>query len=135
MGSAETSANTRQIDPAADLREATERNAWEKHNEEEADRLGKVEAEKADANAQKRLEDAEAALAARRHAEEAARCRSAMLVPPLSSAPPPPEFTVQTGEAGTETPVAEKESGEASMSDTLVPPPPPPPPSGRAHGK
>ena len=29
----------------------------------------------------------------------------------------------------------EKESGETSMSDTLVPPPPPPPPSGRLHGK
>ena len=58
-----------------------------------------------------------------------------MLIPPLSSAPPPPEFTGQTGEAGTENPVVEKESGEASMSDTLVPPPPPPPPSGRPHGK
>ena len=58
-----------------------------------------------------------------------------MLVPPLSSAPPPPEFTGQTGEAGTENPVVEKEGGEASMSDPLMPPPPPPPPSGRPHGK
>ena len=41
----------------------------------------------------------------------------------------------QTREAGAENPVVEKESGEASMSDTLVPPPPPPPPSGRTHGK
>ena len=57
-----------------------------------------------------------------------------MLVPPLSSAPLPPEFTGQTGGAGTENPVAEKESGEASMLDALVPPPPPPP-SGRPHGK
>ena len=55
-----------------------------------------------------------------------------MLVPPLSSAPPPPEFTGQTRGAGTENPVAEKESGEASMSDALVPPPPP---SARPHGK
>ena len=71
----------------------------------------------------------------RRHAEEAARRRSAMLVPLLSSAPPPPEFTGQTGEAGTENPVVEKESGKASMLDMLVPPPPPPPPSGRGYGK
>ena len=59
----------------------------------------------------------------------------ALLVIPLSSVPPPPEFTGQTGEAGTENPVVDKESGEASMSDTLVPPPPPPPLSGRAHGE
>ena len=42
MGSVETSATTRRIDPAADLREATERNAWEKRDEEEADRLEKA---------------------------------------------------------------------------------------------
>ena len=135
MGSAETSANTRRPDPAADLREATERNAREKRNEEEADRLEKAKTEKAAASAQKKLEDAAAALAASRRAEEAAHHRSAMLVPPLSSAPPPLEFTGQTGEAGTENPIVEKESGEASMSDTLVSPPPPPPPSRRPHGK
>ena len=56
MGSAETSANTRRIDPAADLREATECNAREKRDEEEADRLEKAEAEKAAASAQKKLE-------------------------------------------------------------------------------
>ena len=135
MGSAETSANTRRADPAANLRVAMERNAREKREEEEAERLEKAEADKANASAQKKLEDAKAALVARRRAEEAARRRSAMLVPPLSSAPPPPEFTGQTGEAGTENPIMEKESDEASMSDTLVPPPPPPPPSGRPHGK
>ena len=42
MGSAETSANTRRIDLTADLREATERNAREKRDEEEADRLEKA---------------------------------------------------------------------------------------------
>ena len=115
--------------------EATERNAREKREEEEAERLEKAEADRAAASAQKKLEDAEAALAARWRAEEAARRRSAMLVPPLSSAPLPPEVTGQTGGAGTENPVVEKESGEASMSDTLVPPPPPPPPSGRPHDK
>ena len=73
MGSAETSANTRRADPAADLREATERHAQEKRDEEEADRLEKAQAEKAAANAQKKLEDAKAALAAKQRAEEAER--------------------------------------------------------------
>ena len=81
MGSAKAPANTRRIDPAADLREATERNTQERRDEEEADRLEKAEADRAAASAQKKLEDAEAALAARRRAEEAARRRSAMLVP------------------------------------------------------
>ena len=73
MGSAETSANTRRPDPAADLREATERNARDKREGEEAERLEKAEADRAAASAQKKLDDAEAALAARRRAEEAAR--------------------------------------------------------------
>ena len=90
MGSAETLANTRRVDPAADLREATERNTREKRYEEEADRLEKAEAEKAAASAQKKLEEAEAAAAARWQAEEAARRQSALFVTPLSSAPPPP---------------------------------------------
>ena len=73
MGSAETSANTRRPDPAADLREATQRSAREKREEEEADRLEKAEADRAAASAQKKLGDAEAALAARWRAEEAVR--------------------------------------------------------------
>ena len=135
MGSAETSANTRRVDPSADLRVATKPNAREKRDEEEADRLEKAETEKAAASAQKKLEDAEATLATRQRAEEAARRQSALLVAPLSFAQPPPEFTGQTGEPGAKNPVVEKESGEASMSDTLLPPLPPPPPSGRPHGK
>ena len=51
MGSAETSSTTRRIDPATDLREATERNAREKRDEDEAARLEKAEAEKAAASA------------------------------------------------------------------------------------
>ena len=51
MGSAETSATTQRIDPAADLREAMERNTQEKRDEEEAARLEKVEADKAEASA------------------------------------------------------------------------------------
>ena len=127
MGSAETSATTRRIDPAADLREAMERNAQEKRNEEEAARLEKVEADKAEASAKKKLAEAEAVAATKRQAEEAAHRQSAVFVTPLNSAPPPPEFTGQTGEAGGENPVMERESGEASMSDTDVPPPPPAP--------
>ena len=53
----------------------------------------------------------------------------------MNSAPPPPEFTGQTGEAGGENPVMERESGEASMSDTAVPPPPPLSPSRSTRGK
>ena len=53
MGSAETSATTRRIDPAADLRETTERNAQEKRIEEEALRLEKAETDKAKASAKK----------------------------------------------------------------------------------
>ena len=73
MGLAETFANTRRADPAADLREATERNAREKREEEEAECLEKAEPDRAAASAQKKLEDAEVSLAARRHAEETAR--------------------------------------------------------------
>ena len=65
-GSAETSASTRRIDPAADLQEATERNAREKRDEDEAARLEKAEAEKAAASAQRKLDEAVAVVAARR---------------------------------------------------------------------
>ena len=93
MGSAETSATTRRIDPAADLREATERNAQEKRKEEEAAHREKAEVEKGEASALKKLEEAEAAVAARRQAKEVAHRQPAVFVTPLNSAPPPPEFT------------------------------------------
>ena len=73
MGSAETSATTRWIDPVADLREATERNAQEKCNVEEALHLEKAEADRAEAFAKKKLAEAEAAAAVKQQAEEAAR--------------------------------------------------------------
>ena len=53
-----------------------------------------------------------------------------MLVTPLNFAPPPPEFTGQTGEAVRKNPVMEKEGGDSSTSDVIVPPPPPPPSEG-----
>ena len=80
MGSAETSATTRRIDPAADLWGATERNAQEKRNEEEVVRLEKAEADRAEASAKKKLAEAEAAAAMKRQAEEAARRQSAVFV-------------------------------------------------------
>ena len=45
LRSAATSSTSRRIDPAADLREATERNAREARDEAEADRLAKEQAD------------------------------------------------------------------------------------------
>ena len=135
MGSVETYATTRRIDPAADLQEATERNTREKRNEDEAARLEKAEAEKAEASALKKPEEAEATVAARHQAKEVAHRRSALFVTPLNSAPPPPELTWQSGEAGGELPIKERGGGDASMPDAVVSPPPPPPTSRSAQGK
>ena len=125
VGSAETSATTRRIDPAADLREATERDAREVREEQEAARLKKAEAGKAEAAAKKRLTEAEATNAVKKRAEEAAHRQSAVFFIPLNSAPPPPEFTAQTGEAGGENPVMERDGGDTAMPDVIMPPPPP----------
>ena len=65
MGSAETSATTRWIDHAADLQEVTEQNAQERRNKEEALRLEKAEADRAEASTKKKLAEAEAAAAAK----------------------------------------------------------------------
>ena len=105
MGSAETSTNTRRADPAADLREATERNAREAREEQEAPCLEKAEADKAEAAALKKLAEAEADAAAKKRLEEAARRQEPLFVVPLNSTPPPPEFTSPTGGAGDEHPV------------------------------
>jgi len=129
--SAETSSTTRWIDPATDLREAMERNVREAREEREAARLKKVEADKAEAAALKKLAEAEAADAKKKRAEEATRRQSAVFVVPLNSAPPPPEFSAQTGEAGDENPVMERDTDVTAMSEVIVPPPPP---SGGAPG-
>ena len=123
MKSAETSSTTRRIDPVADLREATERNAREAREEREAARLKKAEADKAEAAALKKLAEAEAADAENKHAEEAAHHQSAVFVVPLNSAPPPPEFTAQTGEVIGENPIMERDGGDTAMPDVVVPPP------------
>ena len=100
-----------------------ERNAQEKRNEEEAARLEKVEADKVEASAKKKLAEAEAVAATKRQAEEAAHRQSAVFVTPLNAVPPPPEFTGQTGEAGRENPVMEREGGASSTPDVIVLPP------------
>ena len=56
--SATTSSASRRIYPAADLREATEQNAQEKCDKDEAARLEKVEAETAAASAKRKLDEA-----------------------------------------------------------------------------
>ena len=61
VGSAETSTTTWWINPTADLREATERNAQEAREEWEAALLGKAEADRAEAAALKNLAKAETA--------------------------------------------------------------------------
>nr|XP_020196273.1 uncharacterized protein LOC109782097 [Aegilops tauschii subsp. strangulata] len=102
-----------------------ERNAREAHEEQEGARLEKAEANRAEAAALKKLAEAEAAAAAKKQAEEAARRQSAMFVTPLNSAPPPPEFVAQTGEASGEHPIMERDSGDVTMPEVIVPPPPP----------
>nr|XP_020175683.1 uncharacterized protein LOC109761297 [Aegilops tauschii subsp. strangulata] len=132
VGSAETSTTTRRIDPAADLREARERNVQEAREEQEAARLEKAEAEKEEASALKKLAEAEAADATKKQAEEAAHHQSAIFITPLNSAPPPPEFVAQTGEVGNEHPIMERDDSDVAMLDVIVPPPPP---SGSAQGE
>ena len=85
----------------------------------------KQEAEKAEAAALKKLAEAEAADMAKKKTEEAACHQSAIFVTPLNSAPPPPEFMAQTGEAGDEHPIMERDGGDVAMPDVIVPPPPP----------
>ena len=102
----------------------------EKRNKEEALRLEKAEADRAEASTKKKLAEAETATAANQQAEEAACCQAALLVTPLNSMPPLPEFTGQIGGAGGENLVEEREGGEPSTPGANVPPPPPPPSEG-----
>lgn len=119
-----TASTSRRIDPAADLREARERNTQEARDEE-VDRLAKAEADKAAASAARRLARAEAEAAERERLTEAARRQGPLLVTPLNTAPPPPEFEATTGGAGDEHPVMEREGSDVAMPDSFVPPPPP----------
>nr|XP_020156581.1 translation initiation factor IF-2-like [Aegilops tauschii subsp. strangulata] len=120
IGTAEGSANTRRVDPCAELQVVMERNAREAREERE-----KAEQEKADAakaaqeeadTAAKAQADAEAKAqedaTAKAQAEEAARGRTPQLIIPLRSAPLAPETQALTGRAGDDQPVMERGGGD-----------------------
>lgn len=56
---------------------------------------------------------------------EAARRQVPLLVTPLNTAPPPPDFEATTGGAGDDHPIREREGGDVAMPDVFMPPPPP----------
>ena len=58
---------------------------------------------------------------------EAARRQEPLLVAPLNTAPPPPDFEATTGGAGGDYAIREREGVHVAMPDVFVPPPPPPP--------
>nr|XP_020168930.1 enolase-phosphatase E1-like [Aegilops tauschii subsp. strangulata] len=118
---AEGSTNNRRIDPAADLREAQERNAREVREEKEA-AAKKAEANKAAAAT---AAQADADAAAKKQAEDAVRRRTPLLVTPLRSAPPAPEFSAPAGGAGDEQPIREREGSDAILPEMEAPPQPP----------
>jgi len=97
----------------------------EAREEREAARLKKAEADKVEATTLKKLAEAEAADAEKKRAEEAARHQSTVFVVPLNSALPPPEFWAQTGEAGDENPVMERDADVTTTPEVIVPPPQP----------
>ena len=73
LRSAVTSSTSRRVDPAADLREATERNAREAREEAESDRLAQEQAALSAASAERVLAQAEAQAAEKERLAEAAR--------------------------------------------------------------
>ena len=125
VGSAGGSANTRRVDPHADLQEATERNAREAREEREA---REAEARKAAAAQAAQEEEAAKALAdaaAKAQAEAAATATAegALLVTPLRIAAPgdpepPPE------EAGGDQPGLERDDDVVILERVAAPVPP-----------
>nr|XP_020155049.1 actin cytoskeleton-regulatory complex protein PAN1-like [Aegilops tauschii subsp. strangulata] len=129
IGAAEGSTNNRRIDPAADLREAQEKNAWEVREEKEAaakkaeaDKAAAAKAAQADADAEAK---AQADTATKKRAEDATRQQIPQLITPLRSTPPAPEISAPAGGAGDEKPVTERERGDAILRETEAPPQPP----------
>nr|XP_040243911.1 uncharacterized abhydrolase domain-containing protein DDB_G0269086-like [Aegilops tauschii subsp. strangulata] len=129
-------ANTRCIDPLADLRETMEKNAREAREEqEEAERqreAAKAAQEEVDVAARAQADAAAKAqadavtkgradAAAKVQAEGAARGEVPQLITPLCSAPPAPEIPAPIGGAGSEQPVMERERGDATTLRTEVP--------------
>nr|XP_020152677.1 uncharacterized abhydrolase domain-containing protein DDB_G0269086-like [Aegilops tauschii subsp. strangulata] len=115
----------RRTDPLADLREATERNAREAHEE-----LEKVDAAKAEADAAAKAQADAAAkeqvdAAAKAQEMEAARSRAPRLVVPLRAVQPAPGSQAPTGGAGDDQPVQERGGGDPIVLGAEVPPPTP----------
>jgi len=117
----------RGIDPAADLQEATERNAREAR-EEEADRRVREQVALSAASAERALAQAEAQATEKERLAEAVRRQEPLLVAPLNTAPPPPEFEATARGAGGDYPIREREGDDVAMADVFVLPPPPTPP-------
>lgn len=130
LRSAATSSTSRQIDLAADLREAIERNVREAR-EEEADRLAKEQAALSAVSAERALVLVEVQAAEKEYLAEAVRRQEPLLVAPLNTALPPPEFKATTGGAGGDYPIREREGSDLAMPAVFVLPlsPPPPPPA------
>ena len=137
IGGTEGSANTRRIDPLADLREATEKNAREAREEreeaerqreaakaaqEEADAMTKAQADVAAKAQAAATTKAWADAAAKVQAEEAARGRIPQLIIPLRSAPSAPEIPTPTGGAGDDQPVMERGGGDPVIMEAEVSP-------------
>ena len=69
----------------------------------------------------RKLAQADANTAEKERLAEAARRQEPLLVTPLNTAPPPPEFVATTRGAGDEQPVMEREGGDAATLRTEVP--------------
>nr|XP_040245748.1 uncharacterized protein LOC120964838 [Aegilops tauschii subsp. strangulata] len=111
VGTAEGSANTRRVDPRAELQLAMERNAQEAREEREEAAAAKAaqeeahEAAKAQADAATK---AQAYAAAKAQAEEAAHGQTPQLVIPLRAVPPAPEVSAAPEGAGGDQPTMER---------------------------
>ena len=137
----EGSSSTRRIDPLADLREATEKNAREAREEKERAEQAKADAAKAaqeeadaaakdqvDAAAKAREEEAtkaQADAAAKAQAGAAAGGQAPQLVIPLRSMPPATGIPAPAGGAGNDQPVMERGGGDPIIVEAEVTPPVP----------
>nr|XP_045089508.1 uncharacterized protein LOC109746334 [Aegilops tauschii subsp. strangulata] len=134
IGGTEGSANAHRIDPLADLREATEKNAQEAREEKERVEKAKADAAKAaqeEADAVAKAQDnaavkaqeeeatkAQADAAAKAQAGAAAGGQAPYLVIPLRSMPPVAGIPTPTGGANNDQPVMEREGGDAVIPRT-----------------
>nr|XP_020193000.1 uncharacterized protein CG45076-like [Aegilops tauschii subsp. strangulata] len=133
IGTAEGSANTRRVEPRAELHVATERNEqevreeWERAEKEKADAAKEVQ-EEADAAAKAQADataKAQADAAAKEQAEEAAHSQTPRLIIPLNSVPPAPETQAPTGRAVDDQPVMERKGSDPVIMEEKATPPTP----------